>query len=314
MNAGRDRIGLAFCLVAAAGYALLPLIAKQAYAADVDIVPLLGWRFAIATVALWAIVACRRPARPSRRTVLAGLGLGAIGFGAQASLYFAALRHLDASLAALLLYTYPAMVCGASVALGREPLTRRSTAALALATGGAALVLLGGGIGTLSGIGVALAVLTAMVYACYILVSAAAVEGSDPFVLSAFIATGAAATFLGAGVVTGGPSVALGTDGWALVVAIAFACTVIPIAALLLGMRRIGAPTAAIASTSEPVITVVLAMLFFGESLGAVQLAGGALVVAAVIALQLPRRIGADGTAARTAAAAAARAPAQGPA
>ncbi len=47
-------------------------------------------------------------------------------------------------------------------------------------------------------------------------------------------------------------------------------------------------PTAAsILSTIEPVVTVLLAFLVFGEVLGAVQLAGGALVLAAVLVLNL---------------------------
>ena len=48
------------------------------------------------------------------------------------------------------------------------------------------------------------------------------------------------------------------------------------------GLRRVGPTTASILSTAEPVTTVVLAFVVFGESLGAVQLVGGALVVGAV--------------------------------
>jgi hypothetical protein len=42
-------------------------------------------------------------------------------------------------------------------------------------------------------------------------------------------------------------------------------------------------------ATVEPVVTVLLAMLVFGESLGAVQVVVGALVLAAVVALQVQR-------------------------
>jgi drug/metabolite transporter (DMT)-like permease len=51
------------------------------------------------------------------------------------------------------------------------------------------------------------------------------------------------------------------------------------------GLDRVGPTTASILSTVEPVVTVLLAFLVFGETLAAVQLAGGALVVAAVLAL-----------------------------
>jgi drug/metabolite transporter (DMT)-like permease len=52
-------------------------------------------------------------------------------------------------------------------------------------------------------------------------------------------------------------------------------------------MKRIGASTASIVSTFEPVVTVGLAVALYGESLGPLQALGGVLVLAAVVALQL---------------------------
>ena len=50
-------------------------------------------------------------------------------------------------------------------------------------------------------------------------------------------------------------------------------------------------PTAAsILSTLEPVVTVALAFVAFGEALGPAQLAGGALVLTAVLAIRAPAR------------------------
>jgi drug/metabolite transporter (DMT)-like permease len=47
---------------------------------------------------------------------------------------------------------------------------------------------------------------------------------------------------------------------------------------------KIGPTTASIVSTAEPVVTVLLAFAAFGEVIGALQLLGGALVLAAVLA------------------------------
>ena len=52
------------------------------------------------------------------------------------------------------------------------------------------------------------------------------------------------------------------------------------------GLRRVGPTTASILSTVEPLVTVALAFAIFGESLGALQLAGGALVLGAVLMVQ----------------------------
>jgi drug/metabolite transporter (DMT)-like permease len=53
------------------------------------------------------------------------------------------------------------------------------------------------------------------------------------------------------------------------------------------GLKRVGPTSASILSTAEPVTTVVLAFLAFGESLGPVQLVGGALVLAAALVLSV---------------------------
>jgi drug/metabolite transporter (DMT)-like permease len=210
----------------------MAIFAKEAYRSDVSVMTLLALRFALAAAVFWAIVAVRRPlpALPERRLVPAALGLGALGYAVQSGTFFAALTRIDASLDALLLYVYPALVFAAAVALRRESADRRRLAALGLATGGAALSTVG----------------------------------------------------LGAG------SIALHFDpaGWAWIAALSLVGTVGAASAFLIGLPKVGPATASIVSTVEPVVTVSLAMLLFGERLGRVQLAGGAAVLAAVVLLQ----------------------------
>ena len=222
------RRGVALCLLSAVGFGLMAIFAKEAYRSDVSVTTLLALRFTLAAGAFWAIVATRRagsgPSRtPTRRVVLVGLALGGIGYAAQSGAFFGALKHIDASLAALLLYTYPALVFGIAIAIGRERADRRRVGALALATAGAALVLAGGGAGALDPLGVALALGAAVLYSLYILISDRVVGRIDPFLLGALITTGAATTLSIAGVATG--SLRLGFDpaGWAWIAALGWA-------------------------------------------------------------------------------------------
>ena len=286
-------MGVALCLLSAVGFGLMAIFAKEAYAAGLGVTALLAARFVLAASLFWAIVAVRRrrrsgaadavpAARPPRRVVLACL---AIGYAAQASLFFSALEHIDASLTSLLLYTYPALVFCGAVALGRERVTPWKAAALALASAGAALVLLGGGTRGLEATGVLLALGAGATYAVYILVAEDVVRRIDPVLLGAFVATGAALTFLLAGAI--GDALTFTAGGWLWIAAIAMLSTVLPIVTFMLGMERVGASTASIVSTFEPVVTVALAVALYGEALGPGQALGGALVLAAVIALQL---------------------------
>ena len=183
------------------------------------------------------------------------------------------------------------MFCGA-VVLGREHVTPTKALALALASAGAALVLVGGGTRGLEATGVLLALGAGFMYAIYILVAESVVRRIDPLLLAALIATGAAATFLLAGAV--GAGLAFTAEGWLWIAAIATLSTVLPIVTFMLGMERVGASTASIVSTFEPVVTVALAVALYGEALGPLQGLGGSLVLAAVVALQLraPRALG----------------------
>jgi drug/metabolite transporter (DMT)-like permease len=91
---------------------------------------------------------------------------------------------------------------------------------------------------------------------------------------------------------------------------------VVPIASFLLALPRVGPGTASILSTFETVVGVGLAAVLLGESLDPLQATGAALVVGAVIMLQLgaPTRVRSDDAPARTPAGASARALAEQPA
>src|SRR4051812_36663983 len=142
-----DRRGLALCVVSAAGFGAMAILAKDAYTEGVGVVTLLSLRFALATALLWAVALARRSAHLERRALVSALALGAVGYTLQSGAFFAALERIDASLTALLLYAYPSLVAVGAVALGRESLGAGKVAALVLASAGTAAVLLGGGTG-----------------------------------------------------------------------------------------------------------------------------------------------------------------------
>ena len=291
---------MALCLVSAFGFGCMAIFAKDAYKQDLGITSLLALRFALAALIFWAIARLRGPtAFPPRRVLLAAFGLGAVGYAAQSGLFFGAVKRMDASTTALLLYTYPAIVFIAALALRREHADRRKIAALALACAGTALVLVGGGgSGSFESVGVVMALAAAVAYSTYILVADTVVSKIDPFLLSAMIATGAATTFWLTGLVHGGLTVSLSAHGWLDIAGIVVVSTVLPVITFLLGLDLVGAATASIVSCFEPVVTVSLAMLLYGERLGPAQLAGGALVLSAVILLQA--KVRGDGAPAET--------------
>jgi drug/metabolite transporter (DMT)-like permease len=284
--------GPVLCLASGAAFGAMAIFAKLAYGQGATVGTVLTIRFVLAAGLFWVVVLATGGVRELRalpgRDLRAGIALGACGYAIQSGCYFAALKHIEASLLSLLLYTFPAIVAGAAVVLGRERMTGRRFAALALASSGLVLVLAGAGTGALDAIGVALGLGAALVYSTYILVSDGVVGRISPALLSALVCSGAAVS-LAAG------SAALGqlqpgqvsAAGWGWLASIAAVSTVLAISFFFAGLKRVGPTTASILATVEPLVTVLLAFLVFGETLGPVQIAGGALVLSAVVVLQL---------------------------
>ena len=279
--------GPLMCIASAAAFGAMGVFGKLAYGEGATVGTLLAVRFALAALLFWALIAGRGALRAlPRRDVALGLGLGAGGYALQAGCYFTALERIDASLLSLLLYTFPAIVAVAAVALGRERLDARKVAALALASGGLVLVVAGAGAGALDPLGAGLGLAAALVYSAYILVSQPLAARIRPDVLATLVCTGAAVSLaLGAGLTGQLRPGALTAAGWGWLACLAVVSTVGAIALFFAGLRRTGPTTAAILATAEPLVTVLLAYLAFGERLGDVQLAGGALVLAAVVIL-----------------------------
>jgi drug/metabolite transporter (DMT)-like permease len=286
-------VGAALCLISAAGFGAMAIFGKLAYDAGVAVLTLLLVRFVLGGLIFGGLIAVRprlRAAHVTRRALLFGLGLGAIGYATQAGLFFGALERIDASLLALLLYTYPAWVTLAAFALGRERPNRRRLVALGLSSVGLVIVLSGAAAGEFDTTAAIMGIGAALAYTAYILVADRTGFEMPPLELSALVCAGATFTFAVVGLASGSIDFGFDAEGWLWLAAIAVVSTALPIATFFAGMARVGPSTASILSTFEPVVTVTLAYLAFGERLSAAQLAGAALVLGAAVMLAAPSR------------------------
>jgi drug/metabolite transporter (DMT)-like permease len=273
----------------------MAIFGKLAYDAGVDVGDLLLVRFAVAAVLLLVVAGTTGALRGvPRRSLVAGLAMGGIGYAAQSGLFFGALERIDASLLALILYAYPALVTIGAIALRRERASARRVAALLIASAGTALVLGGAASGTLDPVGAAMGFGAAVAYTVYIL-AGDRIGGGDrtgggipPIALSSLVCTGAACTFAVVSAAQGGPRLDFTPSGWLWLTAIAVVSTVAAILTFFAGLARVGPSAASILSTLEPVVTVLLAATIFGESLNSTQLLGGAVVLTAVLVIQWP--------------------------
>jgi drug/metabolite transporter (DMT)-like permease len=297
--------GIALTIVSACAFGSGALFAKPVYADGVGWHTLMAWRFLIGAglAWLWLLGSARRRAafaRLDRRAVLASLALGVLFTGNSAT-YFAGLETVDASLAALIVYIYPALVAVLSLRVGRALTGRRAWGALAIALVGAMLAV--GAIEPSSApplSGIALLVASPVIYSVWIVLAArlsgerrtrvgdATTSGADPVAAMPLMMSATAATYWISGLVLSRPLLPGEVPGpaWLGILGVGVVSTFIAIEAFYGGAHRIGAAQAALVSTVEPVWTIVLASILLSESLSPLQLVGGALILAGVVVAQ----------------------------
>ena len=228
-----------------------------------------------------AVLLGQNPIRFGRRRLVALFALGAIVYTAQSLSYFTALETLAASLCVLIVYVYPSLVVIAGRLFLGRPVSRWHVVALAGSFGG--LVLLVGGAQLQVAWGLVFAIASPAIYTGYILLSERVMGGVPAIGASAVIMTGAGITLAAIAALRGELAPPSSPVGWLVVVALAVVPTMIAITTFLAGLPRIGASRAALLSTWEPVVTVVLAVILFGDRFTSLQAFGGVLILAAVV-------------------------------
>ena len=285
---GGAAAGVFWSVATAFSYSLSAIVGKDLLD-NLGVDSLLFWRFGLASIVLWVGLALRRPAdgvRTAGVSPLTSLLLGAT-FGVLVYVGFLSLERLDASVYIVIVYVYPVLVVVASSLLGHRtaPLT---WAALALVMVGIVLTVpdLFSGVGSVDVVGVLLAVAQAVLFAAFMVVNGRVIpEHANGVVTAAW-------TVLGATIVLA-PMVAwrglVVPDTGRLVVEVAlFALvpTVISNICFFRALRHVAPGIVAMVLTLEVALAILWSVLFLGESLRAVQYAGAAVVVVAVLLAQ----------------------------
>jgi drug/metabolite transporter (DMT)-like permease len=273
-------------LVSATGFGTLAIFGKLAYQAGLGTEQTLAFRFLLAAIGMLVLARLlgQNPLRIERSRLLTLLALGAIFYTAQSLTFFIALRSLPASMVVLIAYIYPSLVVVAGWLFLRRAVSVWHGIALAASFAGVAM-LVGGAHFQLSW-ALVLAIASPTVYTVYILIGERVMTAVPAVAASAVIMTGAAFAFCLLAALNNQVALPRSASGWAVGVGIALFPTMLAISLFLAGLPRVGAARAALISTWEPVVTVTLAVVVLGDRFSIVQVAGGMLVLLAVVLVQ----------------------------
>jgi len=280
-------VGSLLVIVSSLAFGTLALFAHRSYEAGFSPTTLLMVRFVVAGGMMLAVASIRRPSFPSRTKFLGLLLMGGLYVG-QSFTFFAALKHVPASMVSLLLYLYPGIVTIAAVLLFQEQMRLPKWIAVALAIVGSVLIV--GVSGKGNPIGIAYGLGTAAFYSAYLLTGTRVLRGVDPLASSTIVLLTAALAYSLLASLEG-YVFPVNEVGWMWAILLAIIPTFVAISTLLAGLDRIGPVNTSTLAAIEPLSTAALSVMFLGERIGYLQLLGGACILSAVVILARSSRV-----------------------
>lgn len=291
--------GTVMAIVAAFGFSFKSIFVRlgfDAYGAHgLDAVTLMLMRFSLSApvflLLLW-ITEGAAGFRLSKREMIVFPLQGVIGFCGSMFFSFQAIAVLGASLATLIVFSYPALVILALGAIDRKLHWRQIFAAL-LSFGGLGLIVMpaNGGAGSAPaldgnalGLGVLYGIAAAGCFAFYNVLTDRCLPGVSPVKMATGAIT-AATLFMTAGF--GLREYPMIVGAWGIAGLLAIVSGVVPFLFFLYTIRRLGAGPVTIINLLGPAFNVLWAYLLFDESKTALQFAGIALIFAGVVSLRL---------------------------
>jgi drug/metabolite transporter (DMT)-like permease len=277
----RRIVGIILIAISAASFGTLAIFGRYAYSDGMNIYTVLFLRFGVSASFMTVILLLRKEHFPRGQILAQLVGMGALGYVGQSFMYMTAIKYASAGLVALLLYLYPFFVAILATTFLHEKITRIKVIALILALFGTALT-----VGPVSGmlIGALMAITAALIYSIYIIVGTNVMKHVSPVQSSTVIFASAGAVF-GLLTLVNGAHFPASNAGWLAMLGIIIVSTIIPVVTFLAGLERIGPTNAAMLSTLEPIVTVLLAAWLFGDKLLPIVMLGGGLILIAVIML-----------------------------
>jgi drug/metabolite transporter (DMT)-like permease len=285
-----QRTGVLLVLIAAAGYAFLPIFAKFAYDAGMTALDVVTWRFIFATPGIW-LVASRFPDSGVKKLPWRALLSIGMLFALIAMMAFFALERVPVSTFIVLVYLSPAFVAVLSLFNG-EYLSRIGWLALGLTLVGVALTVpdFASGFSESDPFGVLLSIGNAAAYSVYIVISSRLLRGQTALAQASALSITGSLIVLGTLALFNGLMIPPTPTAWLCVIGIGMFSTVVAIFAFYAGMHRLGAPRASILGMVELVMTLTLSYFLLGETMLPIQIAGGGLILASAILLQVMGR------------------------
>ena len=284
--------GFIFAALSAICYGTNPLGALHLYAQGYSPETVLFYRFFTAALLLLVVILAKGSHfKISFREFGALVAFGFL-FAVSSLTYYASFKFMDAGLASTLLFLYPLEVSVLMAVFFKEKIKVWTIVSIAVSMAGIALLYRGGDGAPLSTVGLVLVFISSISYAIY-MVMANRIKLQMGSVKMTFYAISFCMVFLLLYSVTLGsglPPVFMQASSWGWGFMLGAVPTVLSLIFMVKAVKIIGSTPTAILGALEPVTTVSIGVLVFGEILTVRLGIGIALILGSVVLIAAKRK------------------------
>ncbi|MCA9900821.1 MAG: DMT family transporter [Ardenticatenaceae bacterium] len=282
-------LGLLWGVLSPIFLGIVPILAKVAYAAGVNVLTVVAFRTVIAAVFLWAGMAIFRKEliRSSLPAVLSSMIAGAIN-GLGSIFFYTSLTRIDASLGQLVNISYLVFVT-VFLRLAGQTISLLTLFRTAL-TIGAIYLLTRGSAGPADWLGVGMMLFAAITYAVQLVLSQRIMMDIPAPTMTLYAITAMAVVVTIAWFFAPVDLRLVSSDGWQAIGLMALV-TALSRLTLFLGVKAMGSIQTALLGVFEVVVTIAIAAVFLGERLTLLQWAGAAVLLASIFMVRFEKGV-----------------------
>jgi len=285
------RRGYLYTILAAVCWAVSGSSAKFLFNSGVTPFQLVQLRITIAALSLLCWLAIRNPVllKIDRKDIPYFALFGSIGMGACQFTYLFAISRINVAAAILLQYLAPSFIAIYAVVFARDRLKPSTILALLGATLGCYLVVGAYNlhIVTMNWAGIVSGVLSAVTFAWYSIHGEYGMRRYNPWTVLFYALFFAALVWNIVHTPLESFFHPYSAIQWGWILYIGIMGTLVPFGLYLQGVNLIRSTRASITATLEPITAGALSFVFLNEQMDSLQIAGGVLVIASIILLQL---------------------------
>lgn len=278
--------GVLYALSSSAAFGLMPILAKFSYTQGATAVTVVFFRFLFSWILIFPMLLIKKRAiKITKREFVWVVLIGILGYASTTLTLFLSYNYISVGLATTIHFVYPVIVTLITTFFFKEKLNRVKLFSLILSTIGIYFLVFNGHI-QLSFIGVFYAIFSGVLYSLYIVsISYSPLKNMDNLLVTFYLSMASSSAIFIFGTATKSIKFDLPTIAYVYILGISIISTVIAITAFQKGIKIIGPSNAAILSTFEPIVSMVLGNIILQEAFSEKILFGCLLIILSVITL-----------------------------